>query len=319
MGDTIFAQATAPGRAGRRGGRGCPGRGRSRRPRRWRASWAGAAGGGAALAARSGERRADRPGGGDRLSRTRRALPARTWSSCSCTAARRCAGRCWRRSAGMAGLRPAEPGEFTRRALLNGRLDLAQVEGLGDLLAAETAAQRRQALALMDGALSRLAAEWARGAGAGAGLRRGEHRLCRRGAAGGRCSRRCADGLREVAGGDAAGAARQPGRGADPRRLRGGAGRPAERRQVDAAECAGAAGGGADFRGGRDDAGRHRGAAGPRRAGADRARHGGAARRRRTGRGARHRAGAGAGGAGGSAGVSGGATEADVAGLGVSR
>ena len=40
----------------------------------------------------------------------------------------------------------AEPGEFTRRALLNGRLDLAQVEGLGDLLAAETAAQQRQAL-----------------------------------------------------------------------------------------------------------------------------------------------------------------------------
>ena len=61
---------------------------------------------------------------------------------------------------GLAGLRPAEPGEFTRRALLNGRLDLAQVEGLGDLLAAETAGQRRQALALMDGALSRLAAGW---------------------------------------------------------------------------------------------------------------------------------------------------------------
>ena len=46
----------------------------------------------------------------------------------------------------MPGLRPAEPGEFTRRALINERLDLAQVEGLADLLAAETAAQRRQAL-----------------------------------------------------------------------------------------------------------------------------------------------------------------------------
>jgi len=57
-------------------------------------------------------------------------------------------------------LRPAEAGEFTRRALLNGRLDLAQAEGLGDLLAAETAAQARQAMALMDGALSARAAGW---------------------------------------------------------------------------------------------------------------------------------------------------------------
>jgi tRNA modification GTPase len=60
----------------------------------------------------------------------------------------------------MNGLRPAEPGEFTRRALLNGRLDLAEVEGLGDLLAAETAAQHRQALRLLDGTLSRLAQGW---------------------------------------------------------------------------------------------------------------------------------------------------------------
>ena len=60
----------------------------------------------------------------------------------------------------MPGLRLAEPGEFTRRALMNGRLDLSQVEGLGDLLAAETAAQQRQALELMGGALSRLAAGW---------------------------------------------------------------------------------------------------------------------------------------------------------------
>lgn len=58
------------------------------------------------------------------------------------------------------GLRAAEPGEFTRRALSNDRLDLAQVEGLGDLLAAETAAQRRQAVALMRGALSGLAEGW---------------------------------------------------------------------------------------------------------------------------------------------------------------
>jgi tRNA modification GTPase len=58
------------------------------------------------------------------------------------------------------GLRPAEPGEFTRQALMNGRLDLAQVEGLGDLLAAETEAQRRQALRLMEGGLSRKAEAW---------------------------------------------------------------------------------------------------------------------------------------------------------------
>jgi tRNA modification GTPase len=58
------------------------------------------------------------------------------------------------------GLRAAEPGEFTRRALLNGRLDLAQVEGLGDLIAAETRAQQRQALRLMEGALSRRAGAW---------------------------------------------------------------------------------------------------------------------------------------------------------------
>lgn len=58
------------------------------------------------------------------------------------------------------GLRLAEPGEFTRRAFLNGRLDLAQVEGLSDLVMAETDAQRRQALATMSGRLSDKIAEW---------------------------------------------------------------------------------------------------------------------------------------------------------------
>ncbi len=58
------------------------------------------------------------------------------------------------------GLRAAEAGEFTRRALINGRLDLAQVEGLADLLAAETTAQQRLAIGLMDGVLSRRAAAW---------------------------------------------------------------------------------------------------------------------------------------------------------------
>lgn len=62
--------------------------------------------------------------------------------------------------AAMPGLRPAEPGEFTRRAFAAGRLDLTQVEGLADLIAAETAAQRRRALAGLRGGLSRAAAGW---------------------------------------------------------------------------------------------------------------------------------------------------------------
>lgn len=53
------------------------------------------------------------------------------------------------------GLRPAEPGEFTRRAFENGRMDLAQAEAVADLIDAETTAQTAQALAQLDGALSR--------------------------------------------------------------------------------------------------------------------------------------------------------------------
>ena len=58
------------------------------------------------------------------------------------------------------GLRLAEPGEFTRRAFENGRLDLAQAEGVADLIDAETEAQRRQALAQLDGALGRARDLW---------------------------------------------------------------------------------------------------------------------------------------------------------------
>ena len=61
------------------------------------------------------------------------------------------------------GCRPALPGEFTRRAFLNGRLDLGAVEGLADLIDAETEAQRRQAMRQLDGALGRwVAAQRAR-------------------------------------------------------------------------------------------------------------------------------------------------------------
>jgi tRNA modification GTPase len=62
--------------------------------------------------------------------------------------------------AGQDGLRPAEPGEFTRRAFDNGKLDLSEVEGLADLIAAETEAQRRQASRQMRGALSALTEDW---------------------------------------------------------------------------------------------------------------------------------------------------------------
>lgn len=57
-------------------------------------------------------------------------------------------------------LRPAEAGEFTRRALENGRLDLTQVEGLADLIDAETEGQRRQALRVLSGDLGTLAEGW---------------------------------------------------------------------------------------------------------------------------------------------------------------
>lgn len=57
-------------------------------------------------------------------------------------------------------LRIAEPGEFTRQALENGCLDLAQVEGLGDLIEAETEAQRKQAMRVFDGALGEKVEIW---------------------------------------------------------------------------------------------------------------------------------------------------------------
>ncbi|TDT73284.1 tRNA modification GTPase trmE [Litoreibacter halocynthiae] len=62
----------------------------------------------------------------------------------------------------MDGLRLAEPGEFTHRALENGCLDLAQVEGLADLIDAETEAQRRQAVRVFSGALGDKAEGWRR-------------------------------------------------------------------------------------------------------------------------------------------------------------
>lgn len=62
--------------------------------------------------------------------------------------------------AALPGLRKAEPGEFTRRAFANGRIDLAEAEGLADLLAAETEIQRQAAIGLAGGQLSRRVEGW---------------------------------------------------------------------------------------------------------------------------------------------------------------
>ena len=58
------------------------------------------------------------------------------------------------------GLRPAEPGDFTRRAFEAGKMDLTQAEAIADLVDADTNAQRRQALAQLEGRLGRLYEEW---------------------------------------------------------------------------------------------------------------------------------------------------------------
>lgn len=62
--------------------------------------------------------------------------------------------------AALPGLRPAEAGEFTRRAMLNGRIDLTEAEGLGDLLSAETETQRVAALRTAGGALRDAIGAW---------------------------------------------------------------------------------------------------------------------------------------------------------------
>jgi tRNA modification GTPase len=70
------------------------------------------------------------------------------------------AGSVLRALSDMPGLRLAEPGEFTRRALENGQLDLAQVEGLADLIDAETEAQRKQAYRVLSGAIGKRVEAW---------------------------------------------------------------------------------------------------------------------------------------------------------------
>ena len=65
-----------------------------------------------------------------------------------------------KRVGGLQDMRLAGPGEFTRRAFLNGKMDLTEAEGLADLVAARTGAQRRQAVAQMEGALGALYEGW---------------------------------------------------------------------------------------------------------------------------------------------------------------
>ncbi len=64
--------------------------------------------------------------------------------------------------AGLPGYRPAEAGEFTRRAFANGRADLTEIEGLADLVAAETEMQRRLAVRQAEGGLRRVYEDWRR-------------------------------------------------------------------------------------------------------------------------------------------------------------
>lgn len=68
--------------------------------------------------------------------------------------------RVLREIAALPGVRLAEAGEFTRRAFLNGRLDLTEVEGLGDLIEAETETQRQQAVARLNGGISGKVGAW---------------------------------------------------------------------------------------------------------------------------------------------------------------
>ena len=131
---------------------------------------AAAAAGGAGAGARSGDRRGHRrrpgalvsgPAQRDRRRHRRAANPRRPRGD------RRDA---WRRSRKLEGFRHAEAGEFTRRAFENGRIDLTAVEGLADLVAAETEAQRRQAFRQMRGHARRARRDLARTADRSAAL-----------------------------------------------------------------------------------------------------------------------------------------------------
>ena len=76
-------------------------------------------------------------------------------------------------------LRAAEPGEFTRRAFENGKLDLTEAEGLDDLIHADTDRQRRQALRQLKGLLGDHARDWRKQIIDASGADRSRHRFFR--------------------------------------------------------------------------------------------------------------------------------------------
>ena len=161
------------------------------------------------------------------------------------------------------GCRLAEPGEFARRAFENGKLDLTGRRG------PRRPDRCRDGRAAAPGpAPDRGGAEPAlRGLAAAADRRHGAdgsgHRLLRRGRRGERCGRQGPHRGRGAAGRDRPPPGRRPPRRGDPRRLPRGAGRPAQRRQVEPAQRAGPARRGDRVGGGRHHPRRHRGAAGP--------------------------------------------------------
>ena len=139
--DTIFALSSGAPPAGVAVVRISAARARAARSRRWPAR--SRRRGVATLRTLRWRRRGARSRADPLLSRARRARPARMSPNSICTAAARSSRRCAAALAAMPGLREAAPGEFTRRAFENGRIDLAEAEGLADLLEAETEAQRR--------------------------------------------------------------------------------------------------------------------------------------------------------------------------------
>ena len=93
-------------------------------------------------------------------SMVRPARPARMSSNFNAMAAERWSMRVLAALGAIDGLRQAEPGEFTRRAFENGRIDLTEAEGLADLIEAETESQRKAALALAEGGLRKQIDAW---------------------------------------------------------------------------------------------------------------------------------------------------------------
>ena len=135
------------------------------------------------------------------------------------------------------GLRPAEPGEFTRRAFEAGRMDLTAVEGLAELIDAQTEGQRRQALVCSRRRAGAAVRRLAGASGRGARPYRGRHRLQRRGIAGGAGGGGLRDG-RGGACGNGGGVGRRRARRGRAGRLPGGPGRRAQCGQVEPPERA---------------------------------------------------------------------------------